>query len=289
MLSLDEETGTFPAEPTHSFTHPYPCTKIMFIPDKEGTHEDLVATTGDYLRVWNIKEDGVQLKSLLNNNKNSEFCAPRTSFDWNDANPASVGTSSLDTTCTIWDIEKETVDTQLIAHDKGGDIAWGGLEVFASVSADGSTRVFDLRDKDHSTIIYESPNADAPLLRLGWNKQNPRYMATMEMDSGKGGGARHPVPHDARGGVTAPPRARQCPRLGAALLLPPVHGGRASSQALIWDLSAALAAPGRGDGLGLDPILAYGAGAEISQLQWSATQPDWIAIAFSKSLQILRV
>ena len=40
---------------------------------------------------------------------------------------------------------------------------------------------------------------------------------------------------------------------------------------------------------GLDPILAYGAGAEISQLQWSATQPDWIAIAFSKSLQILRV
>ena len=71
IISLDEETGTFAAEPTHSFTHPYPCTKIMFIPDKEGTHEDLVATTGDYLRVWHIKEDGVQLKSLLNNNKNS--------------------------------------------------------------------------------------------------------------------------------------------------------------------------------------------------------------------------
>ena len=60
------------------------------------------------------------------------------------------------------------------------------------------------------------------------------------------------------------------------------------SQALIWDLSAT-SAPGATDGLGLDPILAYGAGAEISQLQWSATQPDWIAIAFSKSLQILRV
>jgi WD repeat-containing protein 68 len=83
------------------------------------------------------------------------------------------------------------------------------------------------------------------------------------------------------------------------------------SQALIWDLSA-MSQPGEaggagtgagagaganggggmgggGGGAGLDPILAYGAGAEISQLQWSATQPDWIAIAFSKSLQILRV
>lgn len=35
---------------------------------------------------------------------------------------------------------------QLIAHDKEVyDIAWGGIGVFASVSADGSVRVFDLR------------------------------------------------------------------------------------------------------------------------------------------------
>ena len=38
-----------------------------------------------------------------------------------------------------------------------------------------------------------------------------------------------------------------------------------------------------------DPILAYSAGAEINQLQWSSTQPDWIAIAFANKLQILRV
>ena len=29
--------------------------------------------------------------------------------------------------------------------------------------------------------------------------------------------------------------------------------------------------------------------AEINQLQWSAAQPDWIAIAFGSKLQILRV
>lgn len=43
-------------------------------------------------------------------------------------------------------VQKGMVDTQLIAHDKEVyDIAWGGVGVFASVSADGSVRVFDLR------------------------------------------------------------------------------------------------------------------------------------------------
>lgn len=41
------------------------------------------------------------------------------------------------------------------------------------------------RDKEHSTIIYESPQPDTPLLRLSWNKQDPRYMATVCMDSTK--------------------------------------------------------------------------------------------------------
>ncbi|XP_042448846.1 serine/threonine-protein kinase Aurora-1-like [Zingiber officinale] len=40
---------------------------------------------------------------------------------------------------------------------------------------------------------------------------------------------------------------------------------------------------------GLDPILAYTAGVEIEQLQWSSSQPDWVAIAYSTKLQILRV
>ena len=42
-----------------------------------------------------------------------------------------------------------------------------------------------LRDKEHSTIIYESPQPNTPLLRLGWNKQDPRYMATISMDSSR--------------------------------------------------------------------------------------------------------
>ena len=38
-------------------------------------------------------------------------------------------------------------------------------------------------DKEHSTIIFEAPAPSKPLLRLGWNKQDPRYMATIIMDA----------------------------------------------------------------------------------------------------------
>ena len=41
------------------------------------------------------------------------------------------------------------------------------------------------RDKEHSTIIYEAGENETSLLRLGWNKQDPRYMATLIMDTCK--------------------------------------------------------------------------------------------------------
>ena len=50
-------------------------------------------------------------------NKNSEFCAPLTSFDWNETDPKRLGTSSIDTTCTIWDIEVSWCRDQPIAED----------------------------------------------------------------------------------------------------------------------------------------------------------------------------
>ena len=52
-------------------------------------------------------------------------------------------------------------------------------------SKGASKCVAAIRDKEHSTIIYESPQPDTPLLRLGWNKQDPRYMATISMDSSR--------------------------------------------------------------------------------------------------------
>ena len=106
-----------------------------------------MATSGEFLKIWKINEESnsIELRSdLINQN---EFSAPLTSFDWNYDNLSLIGTSSIDTTCTIWDIEKCVVYTQLIAHDKEVyDISFSpDRNLFASVGADGSCRQFDLR------------------------------------------------------------------------------------------------------------------------------------------------
>jgi WD repeat-containing protein 68 len=75
------------------------------------------------LRLWDINlhsenenENSAKIVASLKNN--SDYNAPLTSFDWNKEKSNMIGTSSIDTTCTIWDIEQEMVQTQLIAHDK---------------------------------------------------------------------------------------------------------------------------------------------------------------------------
>ena len=74
------------------------------------------------------------------------------------------------------------VDTQLIAHDKEVyDIAWGGVGVFASVSADGSVRVFDLRlatcMKSHLVILSAGVFLDdkARIVRYAWHVSGVAY------------------------------------------------------------------------------------------------------------------
>lgn len=41
---------------------------------------------------------------MIKQNTNSEFCSPLTSFDWCDYDYNLIGTASIDTTCTIWDL-----------------------------------------------------------------------------------------------------------------------------------------------------------------------------------------
>lgn len=160
--------------------HTYPVTRILWEPPsstKQST--DLLATSGDHLRLWSLPSNATSANSnsitrtlnnrdpapykltplaLLSNSKSPEHTAPLTSLDWNTLSPSLIITSSIDTTCTIWDIPTLTAKTQLIAHDKEVfDVRFcaNSVDVFVSCGADGSVRMFDLRSLDHSTIIYE--------------------------------------------------------------------------------------------------------------------------------------
>ena len=165
---------------TAEATHSYPVTRILWEPassQKQST--DLLATSGDHLRLWSLPSQPAYAHSnsisrssnsgqlapqkltplaLLSNSKSPEHTAPLTSLDWNTLSPSLIITSSIDTTCTIWDIPTLTAKTQLIAHDKEVfDVRFcaNSVDVFVSCGADGSVRMFDLRSLEHSTIIYE--------------------------------------------------------------------------------------------------------------------------------------
>ena len=159
--------------------------------------------------------------------------------------------------------------------------AGGGRDMFASVGADGSVRMFDLRHLEHSTIIYEDQH-HTPLLRLAWNKQDPNYLATVAMD------ACEVIILDVRVPCTPVARLnnhRACVNGIAWAPHSSCHVCTAGDdhQALIWDIQQMPRAIE-------DPILAYTAAeGEINQIQWGATQPDWIAICYNKNLEILRV
>lgn len=143
--------------------------------------------------------------------QNHSTGAPLTNFSWNEKSPNLVVTASIDTTCTVWNIDTSTAITQLIAHDREVyDVAWlpDSTDIFVSVGADGSLRAFDLRSLEHSTILYEtpppkpsvtsssqaqgssapgSPGASArpptsPLLRIAFNPADSNYMATFHQD-----------------------------------------------------------------------------------------------------------
>ncbi|KEY65700.1 hypothetical protein S7711_07527 [Stachybotrys chartarum IBT 7711] len=210
-------------------THSYPVTRLLWEPpssQKQST--DLLATSGDHLRLWSLPSetsanpgnnitrsarDTTSTKltplALLSNSKTPDHTAPLTSLDWNTVSPSLIITSSIDTTCTIWDIPSLTAKTQLIAHDKEVyDVRFcaKSVDVFVSCGQDGSVRMFDLRSLEHSTIIYEPTGKEErdttvegdrtsptlaqqtmsnppPLLRLATSPHDTHLLATFAQDS----------------------------------------------------------------------------------------------------------
>ena len=66
-FKVDDEQRRFVADPKLCVSHPYPPTKLAFIPDKDGCRPDLLASSGDHLRIWRVGEDGIALDRLLTN------------------------------------------------------------------------------------------------------------------------------------------------------------------------------------------------------------------------------
>jgi len=261
----------------------FPSTKLMWNPNLN--NNNILASSSDIMRLYKYNSDLKKLDLHLKlNNKKSKYCAPLTSFDWNRENSAILGTASIDTTCTIWDLNKSTIRTQLIAHDKEVyDIEFSPNEehTFISTGADGSIRLFDLRSLDHSTILYETKD-HSPISKISWNLLNHYAISCLVQDKSNINVI------DTR--VAMQPIVDLNSHTGVinSMAWAPhsdVHICTVSDDkyAYIWNISQT-------SNLNYEePILSYLSPGEISNVAWSSVLYEWIGITFGNNLQLLKV
>ncbi|KAL7715684.1 WD repeat-containing protein [Entamoeba marina] len=261
----------------------YPPTKVMFMPPTRSLTNDLLMTSGDNLRIYEMSNDSssIKLHTTLASSNTDAF-SPSTSFDWNTINVDRVCSCSIDTTCSVWSVETGQLVKKLIAHDKEVfDVSFAANpDIFGTVGGDGSLRMFDLRALEHSTILYESQGL-VPLLRLEWNKSDPNFIATFAMDSDK------VIIIDVRQPAIPYAQLKVHRNSVNAISWAPssnTHLCSASDdhKALIWDVSPVAE--------GGDPaVLQYEAEAEVNYISWATLYPEWICASVGNQVQALRV
>lgn len=309
----------------NTFDHPFPATKVMWAPRNSlfsSSRCQWLATSADHLRLWKItdlnsdnvierdwpgKKAKAQLECLLSTQTSADKCVPVTSFDWNEVDTGMIVTSSVDTTCAIWDLHTGqqvnavttnnvsfSLRSRIVAHNhEVYDVCFSplgsGRDVFVSAGGDGSMRLFDLRQLSTSTILFDSgssiqsnTNSAKSVVRVACNKINPNMIGALCVDS-----------NDI---VLLDPRAP-----GRVLATLTNHVGQPNSiswaphsahhlcsasddhQALIWELSSLPERPVD------EPLLAYRAKGRIQTISWSAAHTDWIAIGYGHHMELLRV
>lgn len=299
----------------------YPVTSLQWDPQMLSLGSERLAASSEVLRLYKVEHDGeqpaiVQTHLLANNSTANgsdshdiNTFPPVTSFDWNQTDPSILITLLVDTTCTVWDLhrshagkEMDTahVKTQLIAHDlEVFDVKFlhQSTDIFASVSNDGSMRVFDLRLLEHSTIIYE-PLLPASVTATHYNPQALLKLLTSNVDQ-------H---HLATVGVNLNQVLIIDMRMPGVpvMTLDGLFGGASNAainlikwhtlsnrlltggddcQALVWDCSTGVATNGIVD----TPILAYEEDLEVNNVCWRRNAGDWMGVVSGKGFQAVLI
>ncbi|CAD0115086.1 unnamed protein product [Aureobasidium uvarum] len=287
----------------------YPVTRISWEPPSSSKQStDLLATSGDHLRLWSLPSSSqpamlsnninrsasvnvrdpptskLQPLALLSNSKTPEHTAPLTSLDWNTLSPKLIITSSIDTTCTIWDIPTLTAKTQLIAHDK---------EVFDVRFCAGSVDVFVSCASPTKSSAAGLP-ASPPLLRLAASPHDAHLLATFAAESN--------IVRilDARQPGTALLELRgHSASLNSIEWNPSRRGMLASggddSQVLVWDLlnsgnGASLNGGVQGEAQAKGPSASWRSDYEVNNISWAPQSAltgqggDWLGVCAGKGV-----
>jgi WD repeat-containing protein 68 len=274
------------------FEHVFPPTRISWLPEfnpAEGAKTpDLLATSADCLRIWQVAPNGRSVKLASTHRSTTEevgtgYCAPLTSFDWSFQEPNLIATSSVNKKVDLWDIEENKLLDQVEAHDsKVYDVAFSRRDgqLLATVGEDGSLRLFDRRNgMSKATVLYETPRG-RPLFRLAWNNHNENLVAVLANQN--------PVVYiiDIRVSSIVAAELKAHERAVNAVAWAPRSSKHIASVSddgllLLWDLGP-LPDPITG------PMASFDAKREVAQVAWSYQQADtdYLAIAAGDTLQI---
>ena len=265
----------------HELQLEYPCTKLLWSPNRNAN--SILAASSDCIKLYKYSEEDHSLKSYQTLfNKKSKYSGVLTSFDWNTVNDSLLGTASVDTTCTIWDLNKVSIKTQLIAHDKEVfDIQFGNDEnTFISGGADGSVRLFDLRALNHSTIIYETKGS-TPINKLALNLKNPNLIAALSLDK------KFIYIFDSRANANVSMDELSLHKEAVTgIVWAPDNPSQLCS--VSEDNSVIISNIYNDDQMSQNTNVSYTAPSPINNVDWCKTFPEWIGITFQKRVQLLR-
>ena len=250
----------------------FPVSSILFSPHEE--NKNLLISTSDLEEQLNL--------IVAFERKTKNYCGPLTSCDWSRANNAIIGVSSVDHTCSIWDLNKREEKYMIIAHDKEVyDISLGPDEfIFMSTGADGSVRLFDSRQANSSSIIFETRDESA-MTRLKWNLVNPNFILTVIVDKNE-------IYILDQRKLNAPYGILKVHTnvVNNAIWAPQSNSNLISvsddKSALLWDIYCDSEKPE-------EYIMKYEAENEIENVAWGEVTQNWIGIIDGNQAEILRI
>lgn len=262
----------------HSEQIEFPCTKLKWSPF---ANSSILAASSDAMRIYNFNQDNNKLYLNTTLVKTKQYNAPITSFDWNVANPALLGTVSIDTTATIWDVNKSAMIKQIIVHDKDVyDICFSKKfeNYFITTGADGSIRGFDLRNLDESDVLFENGDL-TPMTRVSFNSQNEYFLSALCLEKN------YFYIIDIRKKEDPYATFNTHTNVVNAMAWSPKSNAHLCTvsddkTAYLWDII---------DKNDDDPKMKFKANYEINNVDWSESNPEWLAIVANKELQLLKI
>jgi WD repeat-containing protein 68 len=257
----------------------FPVSSILFSPHEQ--NKNLLISTSDLLRLYSYENEKLSFKMAFTKRR-KDYCGPLTACDWSRANDSIIGVCSVDTTCAIWDLNKLEVKYMIIAHDKEVyDISLGQDEyTFMSTGADGSVRLFDSRQANSSSIIFETRDESA-MTRLKWNLVNPNFILTVIVDKNE-------IYILDQRKLTSPYGILKVHTnvVNNAIWAPQSNTNLISvsddKSALLWDIYCDSDQPE-------EYIMKYEAENEIENVAWGDVTQNWVGIIDGNQAEILRI